>query len=57
MAHFHETTGSYDFMIYVIGVVMVISLAFPILARRIVHRINTASAIELEGSAAGLSAG
>jgi hypothetical protein len=44
-------------MIYVIGVVMVISLAFPILARRIVHRINTASAIELEGSAAGLSAG
>ena len=57
MAHFHEVTGSYDFMLYVIGVVMVISLAFPILARRIVSRIAAASAIEIEGSPAGLSAG
>jgi hypothetical protein len=36
---------------------MVISLAFPILARRIVSRIAAASAIEIEGSPAGLSAG
>jgi len=57
MAHFREVTGNYDFMIYVIGVVMVISLAFPILARRIVARISAASAIEIEGSPAGLSAG
>ena len=40
MAHFPQVTGSYDFMLYVIGCVMVISMLFPILARRIVspHR-------------------
>jgi MFS transporter, OFA family, oxalate/formate antiporter len=57
MAHFRETTGTYDFMLYVIGGVMVVSLIFPILARRIVNRITAASAIEIEGSPAGMSAG
>jgi MFS transporter, OFA family, oxalate/formate antiporter len=56
MAHFHETTGSYDFMLRVIGVVMVISLAFPLMARRIVSRIASKSAVEVE-SAARVSAG
>jgi hypothetical protein len=41
----------------VIGCVMVISMLFPILARRMVRRIAAASAIEIEGSPAGLSAG
>jgi hypothetical protein len=44
-------------MLRVIGVVMVISLAFPIMARRIVSRISAKSAIELEGSPTGMSAG
>ena len=57
MAHFHETTGSYDFMLRVIGVVMVISLAFPLIARSIVSRSAAKSALELEGTPTSVSAG
>lgn len=38
IAHIRETTGTYEYAIFVIGFVMLISLVFPILARRVVKR-------------------
>ena len=60
MAHFHEVALDQllDFMLYVIGGVMVISLLFLRSWRgESFPAIAAASAIEIEGSPAGLSAG
>jgi len=39
IAHVRQTTGTYEYAIFTIGFVMMISLIFPILARRIVARL------------------
>jgi OFA family oxalate/formate antiporter-like MFS transporter len=41
IAHIRETTGTYSYAIFVIGFVMLISLAFPVLARRVVRRVSS----------------
>jgi OFA family oxalate/formate antiporter-like MFS transporter len=43
MAHVHDRTGTYEYAIVVIGFVMVVSLIFPLLARRIVSRLSAES--------------
>jgi OFA family oxalate/formate antiporter-like MFS transporter len=40
IAHVHDVTGTYEYAIFVIGFVMMVSLLFPILAWRIVRRGN-----------------
>ena len=45
IAHIRETTGTYAYAIFVIGFVMLISLAFPVLARRVVKRMTLPSSI------------
>lgn len=39
IAHIRETTGTYEYAIFVIGFVMMISLVFPLLARREAQRL------------------
>jgi len=45
IAHIRETTGTYEYAIFVIGFVMLISLAFPVLARRVVKRTAWAASL------------
>ncbi len=41
IAHIRESTGTYEYAIYGIGFVMLISLTFPIIAARITSRLKT----------------
>ena len=40
IAHVHDVTGTYEYAIFVIGFVMIIALIFPVLAWRMVKRMN-----------------
>jgi OFA family oxalate/formate antiporter-like MFS transporter len=44
MAHVRQTTGTYEYAIFVIGFVMLIALIFPVLASRTVSRLATEQA-------------
>ncbi|SRR5579883_614869 len=51
IAYVHDRTGTYEYAIFVIGFVMIVSLLFPILARRIVNGMQANETMPLSAGA------